>query len=303
METNNTQENSNAITSGDEIDLIELFRVFWAHKIMCMVITAIFAAGSVVYALSLPDIYTAEVTLAPVSSDGNAMAGGLGALGGLASLAGISASSGGDVAANMAIIKSRLFIMEFIKENNLLPILFADIWDAKKKQWQVKDKKKIPTLQKGYAKFTKDVINIAEDKKTGLITLKASWLDPELAAVWANKIVEKANYFLKQKAIDEANQSIIYLKDQIQSTSEVGIQELLYKLIEKELQTVKLASVRHDYAFKVLDPALVPEDKSKPKRSLICVLGAMLGGMLACMLIFVRHFVSNTRNNAGKVNV
>lgn len=296
MNKNNLEQIAPESQINEEIDLIEIFKVFWAHKLMFVIITAIFAAGSVAYALSLPDIYTAEVTLAPVSSDGNAMAGGLGALGGLASLAGISASSGGDVAANMAIIKSRLFIMEFIKENNLLSILFADIWDAEKKQWLVKDKKNIPTLQKAYAAFTKSVINIAEDKKTGLITLKASWLDPELAAVWANKIVEKANYFLKQKSIDEANQSIIYLKDQIQSTSEVGIQELLYKLIEKELQTVKLASVRHDYAFKVLDPALVPELKSKPSRSIICILGTILGGMLACLLIFIRHFVSNMRN-------
>ncbi len=296
---NQIEQNINTVQE-DEIDLIELFKVFWAHKLMFVIITAIFTAGSVAYALYLPNIYTAEVTLAPVSSDGNSMAGGLGALGGLASLAGISTSSGGDTAANIAVIKSRLFIMGFIKENDLLPILFADIWDAEKKQWLVEDKNKIPTLQKAYAKFTKNIINIVENKKTGLITLKASWLDPELAAIWANEIVEKANLFLKQKAIDEANQSIEYLKDQIQNTREVGIQELLYKLTEKELQTVKLASVRKDYAFKVLDPALVPEDKSKPKRSLICVLGAMLGGMLAVMLIFVRHFVLNMRNSALK---
>ncbi len=289
---NQIEQNINTAQE-DEIDLVELFKVFWARKLMFVIVTAIFTAGSVVYALSLPNIYTAEVTLAPVSSDGNSLSGSFGALGGLASLAGISTSGGGDTAANLAVIKSRLFIMEFIKENNLLPILFADIWDAEKKQWLVEDRNKIPTLQKAYAKFTKNVINIAEDKKTGLITLKASWLDPELAAKWANKIVEKANLFLKQKAIDEANLSIKYLKDQIQNTREVGIQELLYKLTEKELQTVKLASVRHDYAFKVLDPALVQENKSKPQRSLICVLGMMLGGMLACMLIFARHFVSN----------
>lgn len=294
---NQIEQNINTAQE-DEIDLVELFKVFWAHKLMFVIITAIFTAGSVVYALSLPNIYTAEVTLAPVSSDGNSIAGGLGTLGGLASLAGISTSSGGDAAANIAVIKSRLFIMEFIKENDLLPILFAKIWDTEKKQWLVEDKKKVPTLQKAYAKFTKNVINIAEDKKTGLITLKASWLDPELAAIWANKIVEKANLFLKQKAIAEANQSVEYLKDQIQNTREVGIQELLYKLTEKELQTVKLASVRKDYAFKVLDPALVPELKSKPKRSLICVLGIMFGGILACLLIFIRHFISNKRDYA-----
>ena len=290
---NQTEQNTNIAATEDEIDLIELFKVFWAHKLMIVTITAIFTAGSVVYALYLPNIYTAEVTLAPVSSDGNSLSGGLGALGGLASLAGISTSGGGDTAANIAVIKSRLFIMQFIKENDLLPILFVDIWDSENKKWLVEDQKKTPTLQKGYAKFTKSVLQISEDKKTGLINLKIDWLDPEIAAKWANILVAKANAFLKQKAIAESTQSIAYLKDQINSTSEVGIQELLYKLIEKELQTTKLASVRKDYAFKVLDPALVPEVKSKPVRSLICILGAMLGGVLGCIVILAKRALSN----------
>mgnify|MGYP001554648365 CR=1 FL=1 len=297
---NQTEQNVN-IATDDEIDLIELFKVFWVHKLMIVIITAIFTVGSVIYAMSLPNIYTAEVTLAPVSSDGNSLAGGLGALGGLASLAGISTSSGGDAAENIAVIKSRLFLMQFIKENDLNPILFADIWDAEKKHWLVEDKTEIPTLQKAYTKFTEDVINIFADNQTGLIALEVSWLDPELAAIWANKLVEKANLFLKQKAIDEANQSIEYLKDQIQSTSEVGIQELLYKLTEKELQTIKLASVRKDYAFKVLDPALVPELKSKPKRLLICALATVFGAMSAFIFILIKYFVSNKRNLVEEV--
>ncbi len=296
---NQTEQTAKKATE-DEIDLIELFKVLWAQKLLVITITAVFAIGSVAYALYLPNVYTAEVTLAPVSSDGNSMAGGLGALGGLASLAGISTSGGGDTASNIAIIKSRLFIMEFIKENDLLSILFADIWDAEKGKWNVEDLEQIPTLQKGYVKFTKNVLSISEDKKTGLIALKISWFDQELSAIWANKIVEKANLFIKQKAISEANQSVEYLKDQINITHEVDIQELLYKLIEKELQTTKLASVRKDYAFKVLDPALAPELKSKPKRSLICMLGTILGAMLTCMLIFIRHFISNMTNDAEK---
>ena len=290
----NQTEQTVKIAKDDEIDLIELFKVFWAHKLMFVIITVMFAVGSVVYALSLPNIYTAEVTLAPVNSDGNALSGGLGALGGLASLAGISTSGGGDTAANIAVIKSRLFIMEFIKENDLLPILFPKKWDSKSKKWLVGDKSKVPSLQKGYKVFINDVLIIAKDNKAGLMKLKVNLYDSELSAECANMLVTKANLFLKQKAISEANQSISYLKEQIKITTEVDIQELLYKLIEKELQTIKLASVRKDYAFKVLDPALIPEEKSKPVRSLICILGAMLGGVLGCIVILAKHALSNT---------
>ncbi len=282
------------IVKADEIDLIELFKVFWKHKLIILLITAVFTVGSIVYALRLPNIYTADVMLAPVSSDGSSIAGGLGALGGIASLAGISTTSGGDTTANIAVIKSRQFIIEFIKENDLLPILFYKQWDYKNNKWAVADQKKVPTLQKGYTKFSNNVLNISENKKTGLIALKVSWYDPELSAKWANMLVLKANSYLKQNAISEANQSISYLKDQINTTSEVGIQELLYKLLEKELQTTKLASVRKDYAFKVLDPALVPEVKSKPKRSILCVLGMFLGFIVAILAsIIVNYFYPN----------
>jgi LPS O-antigen subunit length determinant protein (WzzB/FepE family) len=51
------------------------------------------------------------------------------------------------------------------------------------------------------------------------------------------------------------------------------------------------AEVRDEYVFKTIDPAFVPEEKAKPKRALICVLGIMLGGMLAVMLVLIRYFV------------
>ncbi|THB73276.1 MAG: LPS O-antigen length regulator [Gammaproteobacteria bacterium] len=296
---NQLEQNANSAID-DQIDLVELFKVFWAHKLMIVVITAMFTVGSVIYAMSLPNIYTAEVTLAPVSSDGNSFAGGLGALGGLASLAGISTSSGGDVPVNIAVIKSRQFIMEFIKENNLLPILFAEKWDSTNNKWLVEDEKQVPSLLKGYEKFSQGVLKITEVKKNGLIVVTIEWFDPKISAKWANLLVNKANAFLKQKAIDEASQSISYLKDQISNTNEVGIQELLYKLIEKELQTTKLANVRKDYAFKVLDPALEPEQKSKPKRKLLVIFGGILGVMANMLLIFIRHFLKSNDDNSAE---
>jgi LPS O-antigen subunit length determinant protein (WzzB/FepE family) len=37
----------------------------------------------------------------------------------------------------------------------------------------------------------------------------------------------------------------------------------------------------------------VPEEKSQPKRALICILGTLLGGMLAVLLVLVRHYALN----------
>jgi len=53
----------------DEIDLLELWNVIWRGKWLIIAITAVFAVGSVIYALSLPDIYRTELLLAPVEKE------------------------------------------------------------------------------------------------------------------------------------------------------------------------------------------------------------------------------------------
>ena len=68
-----------------ELDLLQLFKILWLHKLQVVVLTSIFAIFSVFYALSLPNIYESESLLTPVqqgSSQGS-QAGGLAALVGI----------------------------------------------------------------------------------------------------------------------------------------------------------------------------------------------------------------------------
>ena len=289
---------SSGFAEENEINILDIFKILWARKLLVIVVITIFTIAAVFHAKNLTDVYTAEVTLLPVSSDGVNISGGIGALGGLASLAGFSTSGGGDVTENIATIKSRIFIMDFLSENKLLPTLYANKWDEKNGKWLTDENVKEPSLQQGYKFFSKSVMNILENKKTGLVTLQVNWHDPVQAARWANLLVLKANAFLKEKAVSESNESIIFLKDQIQETTEVGIQTLLYKLLEKELQTIKLASVRKDYAFKVLDPALVPENPGGPNRMMICMIGLMLGFVVAIFLALALNMLANKNSKA-----
>ena len=96
----------------DEIDLRELFGVLWAGRLKILVITAVFAVASIVYALSVPNQYKATALLSPAQSSGGGLSGALGQLGGLASLAGVSIGGGGSSEAQVAqeIMKSWNFI-------------------------------------------------------------------------------------------------------------------------------------------------------------------------------------------------
>ena len=122
--TNNQYEN--------EIDITELFSVLWAGKLSIIIITTIFAIGSIFYALSLPNQYKASVLIAPAQQDSGGLSSSINSLGGLASLAGINIGSNKNNTAYIAkeIMVSRNFIENFIKTNNISDELGAVLgWD------------------------------------------------------------------------------------------------------------------------------------------------------------------------------
>jgi hypothetical protein len=68
------------------------------------------------------------------------------------------------------------------------------------------------------------------------------------------------------------------------------MQTVFYQLIEEQTKTIMLAEVSKEYVLKTIDPANAPEEKAKPKRALIVVLGTMLGGILSVLFVLIRYF-------------
>lgn len=296
----------------DEIDLRELFTVIWQGKWRIIAITMVFAIASVGLALYLPNIYKSEALLAPASEE---QGGGLSALasqfGGLASLAGVNlGGKGGTDKTQLAIevLKSRQFTSEFIQKHNILAdLMAAKKWDRDSDKliydeddyieatntW-VRDVKPPlkpePSMQEAYKVFSK-IIAVNKDKESGMVTLSVEHLSPYVAQQWVTWLIEDINKVMKDRDVAEAYRSTEFLNKQIALTNVADIKTVLYKLIEEQAKTIMFAEVRDEYVFKTIDPALAPEEKAKPKRALICVLGTMLGGMLGMMLVLVRHFM------------
>lgn len=297
----------------DEIDLRELFTAIWQGKWIIIAITTLFAVASVFYAINQPNIYKSEALLAPAEQD---KAGGLGALagqfGGLASLAGVNLGSGGGVDKTqmaLEVLKSRQFTSDFIQKHNILPDLMAaktwnretntviydeELYIAEQNKWIRKVElpfKPEPSMQEAYKEFSK-IVSANKDKETGMVTIAIEHVSPYVAQQWVNWLIQDINATMKAREVLEANKSTDFLTKQLEQTKIADIRAVLYKLVEEQTKTIMFANVRDEYVFKTIDPALVPEEKFKPKRALICVLGVLLGGMLSVMIVLVRHFVS-----------
>ncbi len=120
-----------------------------------MSITGLVTLLSVAVALLITPVYRAEVLMVPVTSESvDNLSNLAGQFGGLTSLMGIDLiGQRGKAAEAVATLTSRSFAVQFIDEENLLPILFADQWDSENEQWQIKDPDDIPTLQDGFRLF------------------------------------------------------------------------------------------------------------------------------------------------------
>ena len=68
------------------------------------------------------------------------------------------------------------------------------------------------------------------------------------------------------------------------------MREVFYTIIEEQTKSKMVAEASPDYAFVAVSPSMVPEEKSQPKRALICILVTLLGGMLSVFFVLVRHY-------------
>ena len=258
----------------------------WKSLALTAIVCGVVTAG---LSLLMRDYYRAEVMVAPVVPDSLEQHGGLeNELGGIASIVGVELpGEGGKKAQAYATLTSRGFAAEFITSQNLMPILFAGKWDANTHNWRKGVKP--PTLEGGVKMFTSTVRRVAQDKKTSMVIITVDWYSPELAAAWANGLVEMANDRLRTLAINDANRSIDYLNKELAKTNVVEVQHAIYRVIEDQVNKAMLANVQHEYAFKVIDPAVVPILKAGPHRSILTVAGAAVGFFVALLVLYVRR--------------
>lgn len=272
----------------DEISLKDIADALLARRWLIVLMTVAFAIGAGAVAFLLPEKYEASIVLSPVDDGAGGKLGGAGALlsqfGGLAALGGINVGVSGKKAEAIATLQSHGLTENFIRDNNLLPILYADKWDAERKAWKEQEPDNVPTVWKAEKKFKKKILSVDEDKKTGLVTLTIEWTNAELAAQWAKDLVGRANRDLRAREIKQCQTNLAYLNDQLTKTSVVELQKAIYSLIEAEIKKVMIANGSDEFAFRVIDPPRVAEERSSPMRGLIMVVGLFLGFTLGVVL-------------------
>jgi uncharacterized protein involved in exopolysaccharide biosynthesis len=286
-----------ATTSPSETPLlVAAFQVVRRYRRWILVTSAVVIAAAVAASILMTRVYQSEILVAysAVQGSDDTLSMLASRLGGLAPMAGLGfADTGNGRAEAIATLKSRTLSLKFIEKYRLMPYLFPESWDAKAGKW----KDTPPTQADAYERFDEDVREVTEDATTGLISVSISGTDRQLAATWANALVRDANEYLSDRALTEARNSIAALESALQKTDTLEIKQIIYNLIETHLSNATLAKTRSDYAFRVIDPATVPDsdDYVRPKPILFIAISVLLGPVLGFLLALLRESWAQSR--------
>jgi len=294
--------------NSNDVTIVDLYLTLRENFFFLSFVIVFFMVLGLVVAFTSDVKYKSSVLLAPSGDEGgqSKIASLMGGLGSLASIAGINTGTGMSVEKTIAILKSRQFTHEFLAQNDRLHFLFRDMWDEKSMEWKAPEGNVFsslksfvkgdggrfegPTYEQTYNRFN-EVRAVGFDNTSGLVTLSIELSDPSYAQIWANELVAQLNRHVRKKDIEEAERGIKYLESQIASNSLVEMKKILYALMESKVQTIMLATVRDEYVFKIVDPAVKPEAPSAPRRTVILVGFTIAGVIIGIFLVLIRQMV------------
>jgi len=295
-----------ATQNKDEINIKELFLIFWRRKFLILSISSIGILITIIYALLLPNIYTSSTLLAP-STQEDSLNTKLNALSPIVGLAGVNIPGQNATKSHEAIerIQSLEFFSKYflpnIKVENLVALnkwvpsnntleYDKNIFDINTNSWLddyglPSDEAK-PSDQEAF-KIYKDILSITEAKKTSFVSISITNQSPILAKKWLDIIILNINECMREEDRKVAQNSINFLNESSKMTNIQSLKEAIAKLLESQLQTLMLTSSNDSYVYKIIDSPSIPEIKSGPARSVICIIGAMISGIISILTVAI----------------
>lgn len=164
---------------------------------------------------------------------------------------------------HLARMESFGFVSQFIREQNLLPWLYAKDWDAEKQVW--KDDIE-PDMREAVKAFKSKNLFVEVDKKTDLLHIRITADTPERAAGLANEFVQAFNIYIRSLNIEELKSRRAYLEKRLTEVSNREVHRSIYRLLEAQLAVESLIYARENYPLEMIQPATEPLFESYPPR-------------------------------------
>ncbi len=307
---NQVEKRNNEPIRNDEIDLLQLALKLWSYRKYIIIATASIIVIGTIYSLVAKKVFEASTTLYQVTREDQASS----RISALASQFGMGASMGSspdynlkDLAYSRKICEKVIF-NQWNTENFDNPVNLIEYWE-------IEGETEGMIFNSAYEKL-KNAITFSEDEESGLKTLSVHSAEPELAAKMANFFVDIIQEYIKNEQKTSTKENLKYLNERVDSVKQeltaaeeelkefrennrlvgespelmleqgrlqrqVTIKQEVYLTLQKEKEMALIDLVKETPVINVLDEAVKPEQRIKPKRKLIAVISAFVGFFLS----------------------
>ena len=268
-----------------EFSLVDIFRAFKSYIQFFYILIPIGFIFSFIISIYLTPLYSSDILVSD-NTDSNETSSS--AIGGLASLAGIQLPQANNKSlSTLATLNSKTFLKAFIKEYDLKPKIFKDLWVEKTNSWSGEEPSDL-----GAVGELKKLIEIKK-AEGGLVRIIVSTYDPEFSLFIANEIVFFINNYMRKSAIEESENLIKFLEKEAVKSSLSDVKLKIFTLIQENIAEKSLANVRQEFIYKVIDKAYLSDYPSYPNKLQIRLSGVIFGFLLAALLSVFMYFIRN----------
>lgn len=271
------------------VELLKYLKLFRRHAVLILGVT--FAAMVLIVVFDefvAIKLYQAQAIITPVppDQDMSQIGGGLedmlggGGGDGLASM--LMGTSDNELVSerDIAILNSFDFTNNLVKHYKVAQFLFdhEGIDPAKATPWR------------NYRRIN-DRFQADYDYKSGNVELSFIDSSQERARQVLAWYLEALREGLRSQEVQSAAVAAKSLEDEVSQTSDSLLQNQLYELLARQIQREKLAQVEADFAFKVIEPPVVPDSKYSPHVTRAGIATGAITFFLMCIIVLVREWL------------
>ncbi len=273
----------------------DLLGALWGGRLLIAVSVLGALIAAALYATVAERWYRAEVVM--VRNDSKELPSSLSQFGGIAALAGINLGSADDLTP-LAVLRSREFCRQFLVEKGLVPTILSKTVDS---VFGLLTSGQAPDVRDAVKYFQDNLLDVAEDKKNGVVTISVEWTDAAAAAEWANILAARLNSTMREAAERSAQRNIDYLQHELVDTSITTMQQSIGRLLETEMQKFMLARGNSEFAFRIIDPATPPKKSVRPRKLVALVAAGLLALVVSASVTFMLAALKGRRTRTGGV--
>ena len=285
-ELQSSDSNDYQQAADDEIRLMDYFVVVFKYRIMILCICIFAVVMTAIISLSLPKIYSATTSIVPpidIIQKESGLTGGFGI--GKGSM--LSKALGVTSIANMytGILESRAVVDAIIERFDLMKVYEAGEY--------------MSSVRGILRKNT--IIKVSDE---GIVTITVEDKNPVRAAAMANAYVDELDRQNKRLSAGAATSKRIFLGNRLKEiesklaeienilSREAKMQEMLFELLTREYEIAKIEEAKSMPTLQILDRAITPEKKSKPKRGQMVKFSGIIALFISIFAAFVREYFS-----------